>query len=130
MTPALDRILVVEDDPDIQIVANLALRSVGKFTVEICGSGREAINIAPKFAPDLILLDVMIPEFDGLETLKALREIPQMAHTPVIFLTAKVQAHEVDDYRKAGALEVIAKPFDPMTLAAQIFEVWKRHYDG
>jgi CheY-like chemotaxis protein len=130
VTPTLDRILFVEDDPDIQVVAKLALQSVGKFIVEICSSGREAIHVASVFAPDLIILDVMIPEFDGLETFQALREIPETAHIPVIFLTAKVQAHEITQYRQLGALDVIAKPFDPMTLAAQIYDLWKRHHDG
>ncbi|MDX2212890.1 MAG: response regulator [Oculatellaceae cyanobacterium bins.114] len=130
MAPTLSRILFVEDDPDIQVIAKLALQSVGKFTVEICNSGREAISVAPVFAPDLIVLDVMLPEFDGLETFQALRDIPKIARTPVIFLTAKVQAHEIKQYRQMGALDVIAKPFDPMTLAAQIYDLWKRHHDG
>lgn len=69
----LDRILFVEDDPDIQSIARLSLVAVGKFTVEICSSGLSALKAAPVFAPDLILLDVMMPEMDGISTLKALR---------------------------------------------------------
>lgn len=127
--PVLNRILLVEDDPDIQVVANLALQSVGGYTVQICGSGREALDIGSAFNPDLILLDVMMPEMDGPKTLEALRAIPEMAKTPVIFLTAKVQTHEVSYYQQLGALDVIAKPFDPMTLAADISQIWMRGHE-
>lgn len=126
--PPLHRILFVEDDPDIQVVAHLALQAVGGFTVEICNSGIEAIKTAPAFTPDLILLDVMMPEMDGPATLEALRQVPQVTTTPVIFLTAKVQTHEVEYYRGLGALDVIAKPFDPMTLAAIIHSIWIDHH--
>ena len=79
---------------------------------------------APNARADLLLLDVMMPGLDGLGTLKALREIPATARTPVIFMTAKVQATEVDAYINLGALEVIPKPFDPMELSAQIRKIW------
>lgn len=122
--PPLQRILLVEDDPDIQVVARLSLESVGGFVVELCGSGREAIQTAPSFLPDLILLDVMMPDMDGLSTLQALRQIPTLATTPVIILSARVQTHEVEHYRQLGALEVVAKPFDPMQLPATIRQIW------
>jgi CheY-like chemotaxis protein len=124
----LKRILYVEDEPDIQAVAKLALESVGGFTVKICGSGSEALKEAPGFTPDLILLDVMMPGMDGPTTFKALREIPQMAATPVIFMTAKVQPHEVAHYKELGAIDVISKPFDPMTLSTTINDIWRRHH--
>jgi CheY-like chemotaxis protein len=76
------------------------------------------------FSPDLLLLDVMMPEMDGPTTLKALRQIPGTLPTPVIFMTAKVQPAEVEELRTLGALDVIAKPFDPMTLADQIKKIW------
>ena len=78
------------------------------------------------FAPDLVLLDVMMPDMDGPATLRALRQLPGMAALPVVFMTAKVQPQEVAEYRARGALDVIAKPFDPMTLAAQVREIWAR----
>ena len=124
----LNRILFVEDDPDIQIVARLALQTVGGFIVEICSSGREALDAAPTCQPDLVLLDMMMPEMDGLSTLKALRNLPQTIETPVIFLTAKVQTHEVANYKEAGAIDVISKPFDPMTLAATLNRLWTQYY--
>lgn len=123
----LQRILFVEDEPDIQAVARLALEAVGGFTVEICHSGKEALQKAPSFVPDLILLDVMMPEMDGTETLTALRALEQTATTPIIFMTARVQPHEVVQYRAIGALDVIAKPFDPMALSSTIQSIWNEH---
>ncbi|MDX2271144.1 MAG: response regulator [Cyanobacteriota bacterium] len=124
----LNRILLVEDDPDIQAVAKLALEAVGGFTVNICSSGREALQMAPQFSPDLILLDVMMPGMDGPSTLKALRELATFPTVPVIFMTAKVQTHEVEGYKQLGAMDVISKPFDPMTLSSQINDIWLRHH--
>ena len=126
--PALNRILFVEDDPDIQSVARLALVAVGKFTVEICSSGVAALATAPIFAPDLILLDVMMPEMDGISTLMALRQLPKTANIPVIFMTAKVQTHEVIRYKELGAVDVIAKPFEPMMLSATVRQMWEQFY--
>ena len=124
-----NRILMVEDDPDIQTVARLALEAVGGFTVSVCGTGRDALDATPVFSPDLILLDVMMPDMDGVSVLKALRADSQMAGTPVIFLTAKAQPQEIAQFRELGALDVIPKPFDPMTLSDTIREIWKRAND-
>ena len=129
MVPSLTRILLVEDDIDIQTVASLGLKMVGGFTVQICSSGNEAVQAALSFNPDLILLDVMMPGMDGITTLKALREVAQTAETPVIFLTAKVQTHEVAYYKQLGVLDVIAKPFDPMTLSRTIALIWSQYHD-
>ena len=124
MTTPLARILYVEDEPDIRVVAQMALEAVGGFTVIACASGQEALNAAPGAGADLLLLDVMMPGMDGPSTLKGLRELPATANTPVIFMTAKVQAAEVAVYKGLGALEVIPKPFDPMELSAQIQRIW------
>ena len=124
MPQPLIRILYVEDEPDIRMVAQMALEAVGGFTVIACASGQEALSAAPTAAADLLLLDVMMPGMDGPTTLKALRAMPGTANTPVIFMTAKVQAAEVAMYRKLGALEVIPKPFDPMELSAQLQAIW------
>jgi CheY-like chemotaxis protein len=122
---SLNRILLVEDDPDIQTVTSLALGSFGGFEVRICGSAQEAVDSATQFRPDLILLDVMMPGVDGLDTLLALRRIPDMAGVPVVFLTARVQPHEVERYRELGSLAVIPKPFEPTALAATIRAIWE-----
>lgn len=121
----LQRILYVEDEADIQAVAKLALEMVGGFTVKICSSGDEAVKEAVAFAPDMILLDVMMPGMDGPTTLAALRSLPTLANVPVAFMTAKVQPQEVAHYKSLGALDVIAKPFDPMTLADKVRAIYK-----
>lgn len=120
----LHRIMYVEDDPDIQAVAKMALEMVGGFTVRICSSGEEALREAAAFEPDLVLLDVMMPGMDGLETFNRLREEEDLADVPVVFLSAKVQPNEVAQYMSLGARDVIAKPFDPMALADRVRTIW------
>ncbi|WP_322488701.1 response regulator [Chloroflexus sp.] len=126
---SLQKILFVEDDPDIQMVAQLALEAVGGYTVQMCSSGTEALVVAEQFAPDLILLDVMMPGIDGPTTLVELRKKPALAQTPVVFMTARVQRHEVEQYLALGAADVISKPFDPMTLSAQVAAIWTKAYE-
>ncbi len=128
-TVALNRILMIEDDLDIQAVARLALETLGGFTVEVCSRGHEALETAPIFGPDLILLDVMMPGMDGPTTLEHLRAMPQTAMVPVVFMTAKVMPHEIDHYKTLGALEVIRKPFNPMTLSATLNAIWEQRSD-
>jgi two-component system OmpR family response regulator len=128
MIPPLKRILLVEDEADIRTVATLALQAVGGFTVASVSNGHEALEIAPTFVPDLILLDVMMPGLDGPATLHALRAQPQTAEIPVMFMTAKVQPQEVAELRALGALGVIAKPFSPMTLPTTINQLWTHQY--
>ncbi|KAB8144300.1 response regulator [Chloroflexia bacterium SDU3-3] len=126
MSAPLQRVMMVEDEPDIQTIAQMALEVLGQFTVEICSSGPEALAKAPIFHPDIILLDVMMPMMDGPTTLSELRANPATAGIPVIFMTAKVQSHEIAQYQAMGALDVISKPFDPMRLPANIREIWAR----
>jgi two-component system, OmpR family, response regulator len=121
---SLKRILLVEDDPDIQTVTSLALGSFGGFEVRVCGSAQEAVGAAARFQPDLILLDVMMPGMDGMDALRALRLDPEMASVPVVFLTARVQPQEVQRYRELGSLAVIPKPFEPSELAGKIRAIW------
>lgn len=123
----LNRILYIEDEPDIQTVAKLALESIGGYTLEVCSSGSEAITKAEAFGPDLILLDVMMPGMDGPTTLKNLHELESMRNTPAIFMTAKVQADEVKQLKDCGAIDVIAKPFDPITLSETLNGIWAQH---
>ena len=120
----LQRVLYVEDDPDIRTIATLALETVGGLQLRACASGSEALEVAPGFAPQLLLLDVMMPGMDGPATLGKLRELPGTANTPVVFMTAKVQASEREAYQALGAIGVITKPFDPMALAAEVRRLW------
>lgn len=127
--PALTRILYVEDEPDIQAVAKLALEMIGGFTVELCNSGQEAVRKAVTFQPDLVLLDVMMPGMDGPTTFQELRKQTQTAATPIAFMTAKVQNDEIERYTSMGAIGFVAKPFDPMKLADTVKRLWKNHHD-
>ncbi len=122
----LTTILYVEDDLDIQAVAQMALEAVGGFTVTLASSGESGLAAAAATQPDLILLDVMMPTMDGPATLVALKADPTLARIPVIFVTAKVQSTEVEHYKSLGAVDVIAKPFDPMTLSDAVRTIWTR----
>ncbi len=128
--PGLRKILYVEDEPDIQEITRLALELAGGFEVEVCGSGEEALRVAPVFEPDLVLLDVMMPHMDGPTTFQALRKDPRLARTPIIFMTAKVQAHEIAQYLELGALDVISKPIDPMALPDTVRSIWSRNMNA
>lgn len=123
----LKKILYAEDEPDIRSVAEMALEMVGEFTLKSCENGQEAVNAVADFQPDLILLDVMMPVMTGPSALLAIRKIPGFEHTPVVFMTAKVQPQEIAEYKKMGVLEVIPKPFDPMALAGNLRRVWEKH---
>src|SRR3990167_7830853 len=124
----LNKILLAEDEADIRTIAKIALEDIGKFTVSYCVSGNDALKKAPDFLPDLILLDVMMPGLDGVSTFKALRALAEFKDTPIVFMTAKVQANEIAFYLQLGALDIIFKPFDPLTLAEHLRTLWKKHY--
>lgn len=127
---SLNKILYVEDDPDIRAIAELALQDVGGFNAALCSSGQQALEVAPEFEPDLILLDVMMPEMDGPETMRRLRALDATRATPVIFMTARIQSTEIQEYLALGAIGVIPKPFDPMTLADDIHRIAKENTQG
>jgi len=114
------RILHVEDDPDIRTITEIALATVSGFDLMQCASGEEAIERARDFAPDILLLDSMMPGLSGAETLEALRKFDHIRNTPAIFMTAKAQPQEVKAHLELGAIAVITKPFDPMKLGAEI----------
>jgi CheY-like chemotaxis protein len=114
------RILHVDDEPDIREVVELSLGLDPAFSVRSCASGQEALAMALDWSPDMILCDVMMPVMDGLATLVRLRACPQTADTPVVFMTARAQTRELDRFKSLGAVGVIAKPFDPMTLANSV----------
>lgn len=126
MTQPLVKILIVEDDPDIKELATMALEFDGGFLVRGCDNGKRAVNEARSLKPDLIILDWMMPGFDGGQTLEALRQDPATASIPVAFMTAKLRADEVERMRQLGAVEVIAKPFDPIGLPGLVRGILKR----
>ena len=120
----LKKILHVEDDLDILEIARMSLEVIGQFDLMQCSSGKEALKTAPEFKPELVLLDAMMPEMSGIETLVELRKLSDFADTPVVFMTAKAQPEEVEGFMATGAIGVITKPFDPMTLPDQIRSIW------
>ena len=124
-TPPLRRILCVDDERDILDVAQMCLEVVGGYNVTCCEGGQAALRQAAADPPDLILLDVMMPNMNGPETLKALRKSQALKAIPVVFMTARVQTNEVKSYLKLGAVAVIPKPFDPMALAGEVQKAWE-----
>jgi CheY-like chemotaxis protein len=126
MSEPLKRVMLVEDDPDVQTIASMALVDIGEFDLTVCSSGREALAQVETVQPQLILLDVMMPDMDGPTTLEEIRRLPLGTQPPVIFMTAKVQPQEQQRYLSLGAIEVIAKPFDPVSLADQLHAAWAR----
>ena len=124
----LKRVLLVDDDADIRQVGAMALRRVGGLEVAVCEGGRQALERAPSFDPELILLDVMMPGMDGPAVAEAFQNMPQFENVPIVFVTAKAQKHEIARYLDLGALGVIKKPFDPMALAENLRELWARHH--
>lgn len=116
----MKRILVIDNEPYIQEVAQICLETVAGWTVDTAGSGSDGIKIALQQRPDAILLDVMMPEVDGLTTFANLQDNPATRDIPVFLLTAKVQASDLRYYADLGIKNTIAKPFDPIQLAQQI----------
>ncbi len=114
------RILHVDDEPDIREVVELSLGLDPDFLVRSCASGSEALATAADWFPDMILCDVMMPGMDGPAMLARLRESPQTADTPVVFMTARAQTRELEHFKSLGAAGVIAKPFDPMALPVSV----------
>jgi CheY-like chemotaxis protein len=114
------RILHVDDEPDIREVVELSLGLDPAFETRSCGSGADALVMAADWLPDVILLDVMMPVMDGPATLVRLQDNPKTAGIRVIFMTARAQTRELDRFRSLGAVGVIPKPFDSMTLAASV----------
>jgi CheY-like chemotaxis protein len=114
------KVLVIDDEPDIRRIARLGLTKVGKMEVVEATNGIEGLARAKSDRPDAILLDVMMPGLDGPSTLARLREDPETAAVPVVFLTAKAMDAEIERLRGLGAAGVLTKPFDPMTLAREL----------
>lgn len=115
--------LVIDDEEDVRFVAELSLGRVGGMTVLVASNGAEGLALARSERPDVILLDMMMPDMDGVATFQALRESSECATIPVVFLTAKAMAPEIESMKDLGAKAVILKPFDPMTLAAEIRKI-------
>ena len=114
------RILIIDDEADIREVAALSLETVAGWEVVAASSGAQGLAVAIRELPDAILLDVMMPGMDGPTTFRELRKNPAKAHIPVLLLTAKVQSSDQRRFADLGVEAILFKPFDPLTLYAQI----------
>lgn len=121
------KVLFVDDEQDIRRVGDVSLSKVGSHDVTLASNVDEAMQALQQSRPDVILLDVMMPGRDGLSMLRDLRSDPSYRELPVVFMTAKVQKSEVDEYMEAGANGVIRKPFDPMTLPDELEVILARN---
>jgi len=118
-------VVYVDDDEHIRQIASLALSLNQEISVETCDSGEAALALLPRLMPEFILLDVMMPGLDGPATLARIRANPLLSHIPVAFMTAKAMPQDSGVFQALGAVGLIAKPFDPMTLASQVSELWR-----
>lgn len=117
--------MIADDESDILEVARIALEMVGGYEVVVCESGGELLQRAPDFDPDLIIVDVLMPDLGGHEVFEQLRNLEEFNNTPIIFLTGLIHEDELDVLRSYGAADIILKPFDPMTLADRVAGIWK-----
>lgn len=124
---SLRKVLLVDDEPDIRTLVSMILRKLGGLEVEAVASGHAAVAcLQSGYAPDLIVLDVMMPEMDGVQTLEAIRALPAQKETPVCFFTAKVHPVELQRWHELGVSDVLSKPFSPALLPKQLQECWQR----
>ncbi|MEM9088449.1 MAG: response regulator [Cyanobacteria bacterium P01_F01_bin.53] len=119
------RILIVDDEESIQKVVSLSLKMEASWESLKASSGAEGIKQAELHQPDAILLDVMMPDMDGIATFEALGKNPKTQSIPVVLLTAKTQASEKRLFQEIGVAGVITKPFEPLTLARKISQLLK-----
>lgn len=122
----LTKLIIIDDDPDILLIAKYSLEEVKGISIKYCDSGQQGIQEALVFQPDLILVDVMMPNMDGIAFVQALRLIPSLAKISVAFLTAKIQKEDLEKYNAIGIKELITKPFDPITFPETIQNLWEK----
>lgn len=123
----LRKILYAEDEEDIQTIVQIAVWSMSSCEIKICNNGKCLLECVEDYQPDLILLDVMMPEMDGPTTFKNLQLKEKTKDIPVIFMTAKAQNHEIKIFNDTGVIGVITKPFDPILLFSDIKELWEKN---
>ena len=119
----MTKALIIDDEDDVRRIARLSLGRVGGMDVIDAASGAEGLALARTASPDFVLLDLMMPDMDGVETMQRLRADPATTGIPIIFLTAKAMPADIERLRSLGALDVVTKPFNPMSLAAEIREI-------
>ena len=126
----LQRIMLADDEPDILEISRIALESIGGYEVAVYTSGRALLEELTEFDPDLIVVDVLMPDLTGPQVFEEIRRVSDYADTPVVYLTGVMQREGEEDLRETGVVDVILKPFDPMTLADRIEGIWKEIHGG
>lgn len=126
----LKKILYAEDEPDVQTIVELTIQTMSDYEIKICNNGQKLLECVEEYKPDLIMLDVMMPEMDGPTTFKNLQDNKKTKNIPVIFVTAKAQVHEVEKFKEIGSWGVITKPFTLMNLCDEIQEIWNNNTNG
>ncbi len=130
MAATFQRVLHVEDDESIIAITRVALEALGGLSVLSCSNGEQAIEQAPAYDPDLLLLDVMMPDMDGPTTLIELSKVLDVTKRPVVFMTAKTAGADHQLYFDLNASAVIVKPFDPLELAARLETIWRDFHEA
>lgn len=120
----MNNLLLIDDDPIVRRIAQISLTKIGKWNVTTAESGTSALQILQHSIPNLIMLDVLMPGMDGIETFECIKKLESLADVPIVFMTAKVQTHEVERYYELGITGVIVKPFDPIKLPIEVRKVY------
>ena len=123
----LEKVMLIEDDPDIAVLAQIAIEEFGGIQFVHHSSGRDALPAIGADPPDLLLLDYRMPGMNGAEVMSAVRETEAGRQLPIVFMTASLMPRHVERLRELGALDVLAKPFDPLTLAERLKTIWAAH---
>lgn len=123
---ALQKLLIIDDDNDLLRILELVFKAHPNIQVRCHHTSEEGIQVALTDPPDCILLDVMMPGNSGIDVLHTLQKFPKLQNTAIIFLTAKVQEHEIEELRKEGAFAVITKPFEANALPQKLQDIWQR----
>jgi len=122
----LNRVCYVEDDEDIQRIVRMSLERIGKMTVQVVSNPTQAIETIKTFAPDLVMLDWMMPEMDGPTLYRKMKTEPATSSLPVVFITAKAAQRDLDELVSLGAAGTISKPFSPKDLPDQLRAIWSK----
>jgi len=125
----LQRILHVDDVPSIQVVTRIALEKLGGFQILSCASGAEALAQVRQCDPDMILLDLELPQMDGIELLHQLSRLVDLQHTPVVLLTGQNEPGDLAELSHLGVRQLLLKPFDPLQLATQLNAIWEAEHE-
>ena len=118
-------IVYADDDLDIAAIVAFALESEPNCELTICASGQEVLQLAAVQPPDLVMLELSLPDIGGRELFRQLRELPGCSKLPVVFVTELPLYRDTASLRTLGAIDILVKPFNPMILASQIQHIWR-----